>query len=188
MCGSTKRMLEGAALALIAACAISSEAMAQTGYTYYALTPCRVLDTRISPGGPSNPGQTGWSGKLQNWQIAFVTAKGNCGVPASGVQAISANITVVGAAYQGHIRITPADAAALGLYSTINFTAADNAVANGAIIPVQSSGTTTGPAGPSGGYYPNVGTGDFGLYYGGQTATPIRYTDIVVDITGYFAP
>lgn len=188
MSRSIRKSFEMATLSLLVALAIPSIAVAQAGYTYFALTPCRILDTRLTPGGPSNTGQTGWSGKLQNWQITFVTAKGNCGVPSTGVQAISANITVVGAAYQGHIRITPADAAALGLYSTINFTAADNAVANGAIIPVQSSGTTTGPAGPTGGYYPNLGTGDFGLYYGGQTATPIRYTDILVDVTGYFAP
>jgi hypothetical protein len=174
------------ALVALGSCIAPAAAEAQ-GYAYFALTPCRLLDTRVAPGA-GNPGQTGWSGKLQNWQITFVTAKGNCGVPATGVEAISVNVTVVGAAYQGHIRVTPANAAALGLYSTINFTAADNAVANGAVIPIQSSGTTTGPAGPTGGFYPNLGIGDFGLYYGGQASTPIRYTDILVDVTGYFAP
>ncbi len=178
-----------ATLVILGSLVVALGAEAQ-GYSYYALTPCRLVDTREVPGSALNPGQTGWSGKLQHWQLTFVTSKGKCGVPATGVEALSINVTVVTPPTKGFITLAPANAAAMGQYSTINFSTGDPTIANGAIVPIQSSGTTTGPAGPTtpAGSLPNLGIGDFGLYFGGGAAATIgREVNIVVDVTGYFA-
>jgi hypothetical protein len=183
--------LIGGAAVLTASLIVSPSAEAQSGpYAFYPLSPCRLVDTRLTPGVTGNQGQTGWSGHLPKGQITFVTVKGFCGVPATNVNAVSMNITVVSPGAQGHVRIIPADAAALGKYSTLNFLSTDFAITNGAIAPIKSSGTATGPAGPTGGSCANVGIGDLGFFYGtGGGANPCDGThlDLVIDITGYFS-
>lgn len=159
------------------------------GYQYYALTPCRLVDTRETPGSASNPGQVGTTGPIPNRTNTLFTSKGKCGIPATGVYAISANVTAVLPTADGHFRFFPADAAAIGLFSTINFVANELAIANGAIMVIQPTGVTTGPAGPTGAGGGNVGTGDFGIFLGGgPSGVGTATSHVVIDITGYFAP
>lgn len=159
------------------------------GYQYYALTPCRLVDTRSTPGVAPNQGQVGTTGPIANRTNTFFTAKGLCGIPASGVYAITANVTAVTPSADGHFRFFPTNAAAIGAYSTLNFLAGEAAVANGAIMVIQPTGVTTGPAGPTGATGGNVGTGDFGIFLGGGPAGAGTATShVIVDITGYFAP
>ena len=174
-------------LALLGSLVAAQSAEAQ-GYSYYALTPCRLVDTRQDPGSPTNLGQTGWTGKLMNGHLSFVTAKGNCGIPATGVFAVSMNVTIVNPSKGANVRMVPADIGTMSTISTLNFLLGDTAIANGAIVPIQATGTTTGPAGPSGGVGANIGTGDVGFYLqAGPANPPDQYwADLVVDITGYF--
>lgn len=176
------------AAAIVAGLALTEVAEAQ-GYQYYALTPCRLVDTRQAPGSPTNLGQVGTTGAIPNRTNTLFTSKGLCGIPASGVYAISANVTAVQPTAEGHFRFFPADAAAIGLFSTLNFLAGDTAIANGAIMVIQPTGITTGPAGPTGAGGGNVGTGDFGIFLGGgPTGSGTATCHVIVDITGYFAP
>lgn len=177
--------------AALAACFLPSAAEAQTGYQYYAVTPCRLVDTRLAAGAPGNQGQVGTSGAVLNRRNVLFTSKGFCGVPASAVAAVSVNVTIATPTDDGHLRIFPADVAQIGAFSTINFVAGESAVANGAIVPVQSTGTTTGPAGPTAPGVPafggNFGTGDFGVFLGGgPPGTGTANVHVIVDVTGYF--
>lgn len=89
----------------------------------------------------------------------------------------------------GHFRCFPADVAAIGFFSTLNFVAGDSAVANGAIVVVWPTGITTGRAGPTGVIGGNVETGDFGIFpEGGLAGSGTATCHVVVDITSYFAP
>lgn len=162
---------------------------AAQGYQYYALTPCRLVDTRSTPGVAPNQGQVGSTGPIANRTNTLFTAKGLCGIPATGVYAITANVTAVSPTADGHFRFFPADAAAIGAFSTLNFVANEPAVANGAIMVIQPTGVTTGPSGPTGALGGNVGTGDFGIFLGGgPTGFGTANSHVVIDITGYFAP
>lgn len=162
------------------------------GYQYYALTPCRLVDTRSTPGAPPNQGQVGTSGPIANRTNTLFTSKGLCGIPASGVYAITVNVTAVTPTADGHFRFFPSDIPAIGLFATLNFVANELAVANGAIIPIRSSGVTVAPDGPTGAAGGNVGTGDFGIFLGGGPGGPTGVgtasSHVVVDVTGYFAP
>lgn len=178
--------LAAAAILLSGAFTLPAEAQ---GYQYYALTPCRLVDTRSAPGVAPNQGQVGSTGPIANRTNTLFTSKGLCGIPATGVFAISANVTAISPTADGHFRFFPSDIPAIGLFATLNFVANELAVANGAIIPVRSSGVTVAPAGPTGAPGGNVGTGDFGIFLGGgPTGFPTAWAHVVVDITGYFAP
>jgi hypothetical protein len=79
---------------------------------FHTLTPCRVADTRNSPGPHGAPALAGASARL------FPVA-GSCGVPPTA-RAVSANVTVTGPAAPGNLRIYAGDAPA-PLASAINF-------------------------------------------------------------------
>jgi hypothetical protein len=103
---------------------IGSEAVAGGPYQFYALTPCRVADTR-SPNG-------------LNGGPALTTAKrdfaiqGRCGVP-TGAKAVALNVTIANASTSSWLTVWPANVAE-PFVSTINFTPSDSALANGAIV------------------------------------------------------
>lgn len=189
MNATTPRVTTLLAAAAILAVVLPSQSAEAQGYQYYALTPCRLVDTREAPGSANNIGQVASTGPIANRTNTLFTSKGNCGIPSSGVYAISANVTAVMPTADGHFRFFPSDAAAIGLFSTINFVANESAVANGAIMVIQPSGVTAGPAGPTGALGGNVGTGDFGIFLGGgPTGFGTATCHVVIDITGYFAP
>ena len=102
-----------------------------SGNSFYALTPCRVADTRWSQGpfgGPSIAGQASRS---------FTFPSSGCSIPATA-QAYSVNATVVPAAALGYLTLWPASQAK-PLASTLN-SWDGQVVANAALVPAGSSG------------------------------------------------
>jgi hypothetical protein len=115
------------ALPFVAAGAFSQPAQAQ-GLQYFAVTPCRAVDTR-----------TGFGGIIPASTERKFTMKGVCGVPGTA-KAVSINVTVVTPTQDGFFALWPSG----GTYpsvSTINFLANEPALANGAIVPIAAVGT-----------------------------------------------
>ena len=102
---------------------VARPAQAQTGLQYFAVTPCRAVDTRSGSGGIVSAG--GFRG---------FTIKGVCGVPATA-KAVSLNLTVVTPTADGFFSMWPFGGA-FPVVSTINFVAGEPAIANGAIVPL----------------------------------------------------
>lgn len=113
--------------ALVAAAVVAlapSVALADGPFSFYAVTPCRVYDTRLDGGGvPLSSGVT------RNF-----TVKGVCGVPADA-KASALNVTITSPTAEGFLSLWPAGGAP-PLVSTINFLAGEPALANGAIVPL----------------------------------------------------
>jgi hypothetical protein len=130
-------------------------------YSFYPLTPCRVVDTRgpVGPqGGPALSANT-----VRSFSIINVNG---CGVPASA-KAAAVNITAILATDLGDLRVFPYQSA-VPLASVINFSTTDFALANGAIVPLA-----------------NIG----GLDISVQTDMPPGSSGnvhLVIDVTGYF--
>jgi hypothetical protein len=130
-------------------------------YSFFPLTPCRVVDTRgaVGPqGGPVLSANT-----VRNFAIIGVNG---CGVPTTA-QAAAINITAIQATDNGDLRIFPYQSA-VPLASVINFSTADFALANGAIVPLADIG---------------------GLDISVQTDMAPASTGsvhLVIDVTGYF--
>jgi hypothetical protein len=139
----------------------SARAAVAGPYSFFPLTPCRVVDTRgpVGPqGGPSLSANTVRS-------FAIINVNG-CGVPSSA-KAASVNITAILATDLGDLRVFPYQSPA-PLASVINFSTADFALANGAIVPLA-----------------NIG----GLDISVQTDMPPSSSgnvQLVIDVTGYF--
>ena len=91
---------------------------------------------------------------------------GACGVPPTA-QAVAFNITVTGPTDYGDIRIYPAGTP-MPLASAINWVASDWAVANGAIIPLGSSGS------------------DHVSVWVDMPAGSTGTVHLILDVTGYF--
>jgi len=148
-----------AILAGVLTLAAAVPAHAQTGpYSFYSLAPCRVIDTR------GTPGPTGGPFLSANATRSFPVL-GACGLPADA-KAVTFNITITGPTDLGDLRVYPFGVTE-PLASVINWVTSDFAVANGAIVPV-TAGTNNitvkcdMPAGSSG------------------------HVHLVVDVTGYF--
>jgi hypothetical protein len=101
----------------------AASALADGPYRFYALTPCRAVDTRTSPGTPLAASST-----------TNFTIHGVCGVPSTAT-AVSLNVTAVGPTAKGHLRLFPAGTT-LPTISTISFQGGETALANGAIVPL----------------------------------------------------
>jgi hypothetical protein len=151
------RLFVLAGLALL----LSETARAGGPYQFFPLTPCRVIDTRnaVGPqGGPALAANT-----VRSFTIIGING---CGVP-NTAQAAAINITAIQATDNGDLRVFPY-LAPVPLASVINFSTADFALANGAIIPLANSG---------------------GIDISVQTDMPPASTGhvhFVVDVTGYF--
>jgi hypothetical protein len=118
----------GIARALLVASVVAAglsarPAQAQTGLQYYALTPCRAVDTR-----------SGFGGIVQASVFRGFTMKGVCGVPA-GALAVSVNLTIVGPTADGFFSLWPYGGP-FPVVASINFAAGEPAIANGAIVPL----------------------------------------------------
>ena len=96
---------------------------------YFALTPCRLLDTRQAGQGPP----------LSSGVPRILAVTGSCGVPANAI-AVAINVTVVPTA-SGHIAAYPGDQA-LPPTSMLNFNAGLTRANNG-IIPLASDSSGT---------------------------------------------
>jgi hypothetical protein len=93
--------------------------------------------------------------------------QGKCGVPV-GAKAAFLNVTAVSPPSQGHLRLFPSGAPMPLVVSTLNFQGGEPAVANGAIIPLSD----------------NADDLSVYTYFLQGSGT----TDLVLDVTGYFAP
>src|SRR6185436_647366 len=91
----------------------------------YTVTPCRVLDTRVT--GPA----------LASNAVQTVAVTGVCGIPSSA-KAVVVNATVVGPGGAGWLTVFPADGP-LPATSTLNY-ATGKTRANNAIVPLSSPG------------------------------------------------
>lgn len=183
--------------AFLAMVASASEAVAQ-GYQYFAVTPCRAVDTRaVNPQQPAprnttatplpalfpvpcpNPGcQPEWPGSTeaenpQNFRVRGVSqydGTGDCGIPTTAT-AVSVNITLAQPGSNGNIRVWPFGGS-MPLVSTQNVTTADNAIANGAVIPLPTYNAAN----------PDISA----RYTTGSKVVPTVH--FIIDVTGYFAP
>jgi hypothetical protein len=105
-----------------------------TGPTdFYSLTPCRLLDTRLTAGPYGAPAVPAGSDRV-------VVATGRCRIPASA-KAVSLNATAVTPPAAGNLRFFPGDGTAPNA-STLNFVAGGTR-ANNAIVMLASSGSGT---------------------------------------------
>jgi hypothetical protein len=89
------------------------------GTDFYTVTPCRVIDTRIT-GGPLGSGED-----------RLVTLAGACGVPTTA-RAVSYNVAVTAPTFAGNLRLYPAGTA-VPVVSTVNFAAGQTRANNGVI-------------------------------------------------------
>ena len=126
-------------------------------FQFFALTPCRIFDSRAD-----GDGITPLSNGVHTLRI-----QGVCSVPV-GAKAVALNVTVVSPNRDGHITLWPVGAAEPTV-STLNFLTGEPALANGAIVPL---GAGAG------------GTDDFS--YRLSMANPPGTGHFIVDVTGYF--
>jgi len=147
--------------------ALGSEALAQGGpYQYYAVTPCRLVDTRNANGPQGGPALGGTT--TRSFPIA-----GLCGLPTTA-KAATLNVTTVATTGSGNLRIWNYGIP-MPLVATMNFDAGEPAIANGAIVPL-------GPYGPS-----TPGDPTTNKSISAYLAIGSAYTaDLVIDVTGYF--
>ena len=154
-----------------------------TGDTYHALTPARLLDTRVG---------VGLSGKLAANTPRTFTVWGHGGVP-KGARAVTGNVTVVNSARSGAVYLGPASLAKPPT-SAINFTAGQIA-GNSLTVALSSTGTLSATFMGSGGattdlvfdvtgYYTADATG---LRYVPLTAATLLDTRTVTGLTGKFS-
>jgi hypothetical protein len=106
-----------------------SARQAHAQYSFFPLSPCRVVDTR-------NPVAVNGGPVLSTTRRDFAI-KGNCGVPASA-KAISMNVTVANPTTTSFLAIWPSGQAQ-PVVSTINFTPSDSSLANGAIVGLSAN-------------------------------------------------
>lgn len=142
------------------------EAQAQLGLSYFAVTPCRVADTRnvaFNSGaflnGPPN---------MQAGPVRAYFLKGRCGLPDTA-QAVSLNAAILFPTATGFLSLWPAGGA-FPTVSTINFLAGEPGIANGAIVPLKACASPCA---------------DLNVVFGND-GTPGKFLDFVLDVTGYF--
>ena len=149
----------GLFVAGVALTALSGTATAQTGpYQYFALSPCRLADTR-NPNGLNGGPVIDASVPQRDFQV-----QGLCGVPV-GAKAVSLNVTIAASTtsfYGGWFALWPSGGTR-PLVSTINFDPTDPALANGAIVPLSTNAS------------------DLSTFFGGS-----GLVHLILDVTGYF--
>ncbi len=121
---------------------------------FYTLAPCRAIDTRNAAGRLAGPALPSGIGRV------FALA-GVCGLPATA-QAVSVNVTLVGATTDGFLTLGASDRALPGT-STLNFRP-EVVRANNAIIGLS-----------------NDGAGGFTAYNGSPASV-----QLIVDVNGFF--
>ena len=148
----------------LVATALSLVAQAEAGgpYQFYALSPCRVVDTRNANGSNGGP----FLGANSNRAFPILGV-GTCGVPLTA-QAVVFNVTIAGPTDNGDLRIYPANQT-MPFASTINWRNGDSAIANGAIVPVADDGSGNHVV-----VRTDMPTGSTG------------HVHLILDVTGYF--
>jgi hypothetical protein len=154
-----------AALVAVGALAPSRDAAAQ-GLQYFAVTPCRIADTRMSSF--NNGAFLNGTPSMQAGPIRAFFVKGTCGIP-NTAKAVSLNAAILFPTDTGFLSLWPAGGP-FPVVSTINFLAGEPGLANGAIVPLN---TCTSPC------------GDLNVVYGND-GSPGKFLDFILDVTGYF--
>lgn len=144
--------------------AVPEAVQAAGPFQYFALTPCRLIDTRNGSG--ESTSDNGPVGARTSPGPYDIIVKGFCQVPA-GATAVTVNITVVSPTQAGDLRIANLDANPFPIVSTLNYVANEGALANGAIVPLKA-----GAGNDLRMVFAMVGSGSL---------------HILVDVTGYFA-
>ena len=127
--------------------ATDSDVVRYPATSFFTLTPCRLIDTRSSPGPLGGP-------TLAANTTRTFTLTGACGIPASAT-AVSVNLTATGAATLGHLTLYRGDIDTVPQVSNINFVPGMNR-ANNAVVPLAVDGSIKVKNG-------SVGTVDFVL-------------------------
>jgi len=118
-----------AVFAVVVAVLLPSSAKAQTGFSFFPLTPCRVVDTRNPAGTNGGPALTTAS---RDFQI-----RGVCGIPTTA-KAVAMNVTIVNASTNSWLTVWPSGTSK-PFVSTLNYDQNSGAVANGAIVGVSTN-------------------------------------------------
>jgi len=126
---------------------------------YYALTPCRIVDTRNANGATGGPA-------LHDSAVRTFPIQGFCGVP-TGAKAVSINVTAVDPTARGFLTLYPTGAS-LPTASWVNFNMIVPVIANSGIVQL----------GTSGGF-----NYDLSVYAKAPTGGTVH---MVLDVTGYF--
>jgi len=116
----------------VAAVGLASPAEAAGPYSFYSVSPCRVVDTRWAAGPTGGPALN--ANTSRDFPIL-----GACGIPATA-KAVVFNTTIASPTDYGDLRLYPAGTT-MPLASVINWVTSDSALANGAIVPVGLSGS-----------------------------------------------
>ena len=153
-------VLRATLVAAVLALLTVSAAEAAGPYQFFSVTPCRIVDTRNAPGITGGPALT--AGSPRNFPIDVAPAA--CGVP-NTAKAATLNVTIVGPTADGFLTIWPFNTS-LPTVSTINASAGEPALANGAIVPLTVD--------------PNFNVSVVYGTAGGGTA------NVILDVTGYF--
>jgi len=148
-------------LAPVVLLAGSASALADGPFQFFPVTPCRVADTRNAVGVNGGPA-------ISVFTTRTFRIQGNCNVPV-GAKAVTLNVTVVQPGEAGWLGLYPSATSFSGT-STINFNTGEFAIANGAIVPLS-------PA-----------TNDISVLWGNYSSNRTVSTNVILDVTGYFAP
>lgn len=138
--------------------ALALPASADGPFRFYPLTPCRLYDTRQPADAPA----------LTHLATRNFTVQGKCGVPA-GAKAVALNVTILSPTGQGYLTLFPAGTTRPRV-STINYAGGEQALANGAIVPLAAT------------------TPDLAVF--SYIAEPFGVAGsghVILDVTGYFA-
>jgi hypothetical protein len=151
-----------AAVAAAVVIGLTAPVPAQAGgpFQYFAVTPCRVVDSRTTNALEGTNGSPLSNGPHN------VRIQGQCGIP-NGAAAVSLNFTVSQPTQDGHLTIYPSNVSS-PLVSTLNFLAGEPGLANGALVPLA----------------PVVMATDTDLVV--RIAMAPGTSHIIVDATGYF--
>ena len=145
-----------------------SDARAGGPYQFFSVTPCRIADTRNPNGlnaGPAIP-----HASTRSFQVSGSGTWGNCNIPTTATAAVL-NLTVVGPTAQGFLTVWPFNTA-VPLAASIVFDAGEPALGNGAIVPLTEGDPSK--------FNISVSPG----LAGGLPNS----LNLVIDVTGYFAP
>ena len=145
----------GVLVTAVAGLAVASPAQAapvrgQDTGLYFPISPARAWDTRFNGGGQP-------LAERQSFRLQMV---GRLGVPASGVSAVTMNLTVVAPTRNGYLTVYPSGTPLPGA-SSINFAAGETR-ANTVTMPVDTDG-------------------------GIRLYNPLGRTHVIVDVTGFYA-
>jgi hypothetical protein len=128
-----KRTVSKSILLAFASLMAAVSAAAQTGpYQFFAVPPCRIVDTR-------NPNGTNGGPIMSSNSQRDFAVRGNCGIP-STAKAVSLNVTITGATQASFLTLWPSGGTR-PVVSTIDFSQTDPALANGAIVGLSATAT-----------------------------------------------